>query len=106
MKPELVSAVVLLLGHEQCPANGEALAVAGVECAIVMRDTWSLKGFTAEMYSPLGGDYGHKNVATLRKLYGVSARLMDALDLSQLSPWLQYRAQQATESYIRHSFAV
>jgi NAD(P)-dependent dehydrogenase (short-subunit alcohol dehydrogenase family) len=36
MKPELVAEVVALLGHEQCPVNGETFAVAGGRVARVL----------------------------------------------------------------------
>jgi NAD(P)-dependent dehydrogenase (short-subunit alcohol dehydrogenase family) len=40
MKPELVSAAVMLLGHERCPVTGETFAVAGGRVArMVMAET-------------------------------------------------------------------
>lgn len=40
MKPELVTAAVLLLGHEKCPVTGESFAVAGGRVArVVLAET-------------------------------------------------------------------
>jgi NAD(P)-dependent dehydrogenase (short-subunit alcohol dehydrogenase family) len=50
MKPELVSAAVLLLAHEECPVTGETFAVAGGRVArMVMAET---PGFVKRDLSP------------------------------------------------------
>jgi NAD(P)-dependent dehydrogenase (short-subunit alcohol dehydrogenase family) len=90
MKPELVSAVVLLLGHEKCPSNGEALAVAGGRVArIVMAETpgFVKKDLTAEDVLAHWGEITDTKTLQPFSSYTESAlALMDALGFKPTEP--------------------
>jgi NAD(P)-dependent dehydrogenase (short-subunit alcohol dehydrogenase family) len=72
MKPELVSAVVALLGHEKCPVNGETFAVAGGRVArVLMAET---KGFIKKDLTP----------------EDVLAHMDDIMDTKTVTPFKDY----------------
>lgn len=83
MRPELVAEVVALLGHEKCPANGEAFAVAGGRVArVLMAETQGIvkRDLTAEDVLARYNEVMDTRVITPFANYAESAEtLMNAL---------------------------
>jgi NAD(P)-dependent dehydrogenase (short-subunit alcohol dehydrogenase family) len=90
MHPELVSAAVVLLGHEECPASGEMFAVAGGRVArILLCETkgYIKRGLTAEdVRDNMHEIMSTKEMSPIKDYEESAAILMNALGFSPTEP--------------------